>query len=147
LCLKNAETNELNIKCAILDYPPLDIYTPAHLKPKGKGMEAEVYLNPEITHIFDASYCNDKELRKSPLVSPVFASREQLSKFPPTLLITAGLDPLLHEGEVFHDRLVDAGVPVTYQCFEDSPHGFTLSDRPDAREGWRLMIDFLTKWL
>jgi acetyl esterase len=148
LCLKNAETSVLDIKCSILAYPLVDIYTDAFLKPQVPDNEMSDYMSPEITHIFDPSYCNDKEERKNPLVSPVFASAEQLSAFPPTLLITAGLDALRREGDIFRDKLVEAGVDVTYKCFEDSPHGFTLlGDRPDAREAWGMMISHLTRWL
>ncbi|MDR1042772.1 MAG: alpha/beta hydrolase, partial [Clostridiales Family XIII bacterium] len=117
ICLKNAETSALNIKCAILDYPPLDIYTNAFLKTQVSDNEMSAYMGPEITHILDASYCNDKEGRKNPLVSPVFASKEQLFTFPPTLLITAGLDTLCKEGELFRDKLIEAGVQLTYRCF------------------------------
>jgi acetyl esterase len=81
-------------------------------------------------------------------VSPVYASRESLAAFPPTLILTAGKDPLCAEGELFRDKLREAGVDVTHKRFEKSPHGFTLSTtRPDAVEGWGMMIGHLKKWL
>ena len=147
ICLKNAEKKELPIKCAILDYPPLDIYTDPYLKPKGKGMAAALFLPPKRCRIFNECYCNNKEERKNPLISPVFAAGEHLKAFPPTLIITAGKDSLCAEAELFRDKLREAGVNVTHKRFESSPHGFTLSDRPDAREGWQMMIDHLKRWL
>ena len=148
ICLKNAETKELNIKCVILDYPPLDVYTDPYLKPRGKGIVALLFMTPKICRIFDACYCNNKEERKNPLISPVYAVPEQLSTFPPTLLLTAGKDSLCGEAELFRDKLKEAGVTVTHRRFESSPHGFTLSNtRTDAIEGWRLMIEHLSRWL
>jgi len=147
ICLLNAERRELAIRCAILDYPPLDIYTEPEDKPPGKGLTARIFLSPKMAGIFNACYCLEREDRKNPLVSPVYASAEKLAVFPPTLVITAGKDSLCDEGERFAKLLEQAGADVTYRCFEKSPHGFTLSNRPDAREGWGLMIEFLTKHL
>ena len=147
VCLMNAERKELNIKCAILDYPPLDIYTDAKDKPPGRGLMARIFMGPKRTRMFDASYCLDREARKNPLVSPVYAGQEQLKTFPPTLILTAGMDSLCREGEQFRDLLIQAGVDVTHKRFENSPHGFTLSDKPDAREGWTMMIEHLKRWL
>ena len=147
ICLKNAQTKELNIKCAILDYPPLDIYTDPYLKPKGKGMVAILFLSPKRCRIFNECYFNNKEERKNPLISPVYATPDQLKTFPPTLIITAGKDSLCAEAELFRDKLVQAGAVVTHKRFESSPHGFTLSQKPDAQEGWQMMIDHLKLYL
>jgi acetyl esterase len=147
ICLKNAQTKELNIKGLILDYPPLDIYTDPYLKPKGSGLIAMLFLNPKRCRIFDECYCNKKEERKNPLISPVYATPDQLKTFPPTLIITAGKDSLCAEAELFRDKLIEAGVDVWHKRFESSPHGFTLSQRPDAREGWQMMIEHLKRCL
>ena len=47
-----------------------------------------------------------------------------LTHLPPAHIITAGFDPLLDEGRAYSDRLVAAGVPVLYECFEGMAHGF-----------------------
>lgn len=47
-----------------------------------------------------------------------------LARLPPAHIITAGYDPLLDEGRAYSDRLVAAGVPVLYECFEGMAHGF-----------------------
>jgi len=138
--LKNAQSRELNIKGLILDYPPLDIYTDPFAKPQGKGMFAKM------GRLFNACYCS-KEESKNPLISPVYASNEQLKGFPSTLVITAGRDLLCAEAELFRDKLKEAGINVTHKRFESSPHGFTLSHRPDAKEAWQMMIDFLKQQL
>ena len=141
ICLKEAERKMLDIKCLILDYPPLDIYTDPYLKPQPKGS----ILPPKLCRVFNACYCPDKEEGKNPLISPVFASIDQLKSFPPTLILTAGHDSLCDKGEEFRDKLIQAGVTVIHKRFQDSLHGFTLSDKPDAVEGWQMMIDFLKR--
>ena len=137
--LKNIQTRELNIKGLVLDYPPLDVYTDPFAKPKGKGNFAKM------GRVFNACYCYNKEETKNPLISPVYASKEQLKSFPPTIIITAGRDLLCAEAELFRDKLKEAGVDVTHKRFESSIHGFTLSKKPDANEAWKMMIDFLKK--
>ncbi len=117
----------------------MDIYTDAYLKPQPKGS----ILSQKTCRVYDACYCIDKEERKNPIISPVFAAIEQLKAFPPTLVLTAGRDSLCKEGEDFRDKLIKAGVEVTHKRFENSLHGFTLSNKPDAVEGWQMMIDFL----
>jgi len=54
--------------------------------------------------------------------SPIRAA--DLARLPPAHIITAGYDPLLDEGRAYSDRLVAAGVPVLYECFEGMTHGF-----------------------
>jgi acetyl esterase len=54
--------------------------------------------------------------------SPLRAA--ELARLPPAHIITAGYDPLLDEGRAYSDRLVAAGVPVLYECFEGMTHGF-----------------------
>ena len=43
----------------------------------------------------------------------------------------------------FRDLLIAAGATVKHKRFDNSPHGFTLSNRLDAHEGWGMMIDHL----
>ena len=141
ICLKNIQKRELNIKAVILDYPPLDIYTDPFSKPDGKGLMAKM------GRVFNASYCSNMEERKNPLISPVYSPKEQLKGFPPTLIITAGKDLLCTEAEIFRDKLIEAGAKVIHKRFESSRHGFTLSQKPDAKEAWQMMIDHLKQYL
>ena len=137
LCLMDNDRKRLGIKGLILDYPPLDLYTEAGLKPLPKGA-----LPVFVCRIFDACYCNDKVERNNPLVSPVYATHDEVRFFPPTLIITATYDSLCREGELFRDKLMEAGVEVTHRRFE-ARHGFNLQPGKDADESWQMIIDHL----
>ena len=93
-----------------------------------------------ICRIFDACYCNDLEKRKKPLVSPVFSTVDDVRSFPPTLVITATFDSLCEEGELFKDKLIEAGVKVTHKRFE-ARHGFNLEPGKDSDESWKMISD------
>ena len=47
-----------------------------------------------------------------------------LSGLPPATIITAEIDPLRWEGKRYAERLLEAGVPVTYRNFEGVTHEF-----------------------
>jgi acetyl esterase len=47
-----------------------------------------------------------------------------LAGLPPTLLVTAGLDPLRDEGRAFAAKCIAAGVPTTYREMAGTIHGF-----------------------
>jgi len=50
---------------------------------------------------------------------------KDLSGLAPAVVITAGFDPLLDQGEAYARRLKEAGVPVAYRCYDSLAHGFT----------------------
>lgn len=142
VCLLDAEREELGLKALILDYPPLDLHTDPYAKPRPTGA-----LPPKMCRMFDQAYAGSREAAKNPLISPVYASLDRLSSFPPTLVITAGEDSLAPEAEAFKDKLIEAGVPVTFRRFEGARHAFTHRGGPDAEEAWQLMADHLERHL
>jgi acetyl esterase len=71
---------------------------------------------------FDAP-SHDLDWRASPLL------RDDLSRLPPSLVLTAGFDPLRDEGLEYADRLVAAGNRATYVCYERQIHGFITMGR------------------
>lgn len=55
--------------------------------------------------------------RASPLDFPA-------DRLPPTLLVTASLDPLRDQGRAYAAKLIQAGVPVTYREAKGNIHGY-----------------------
>ena len=48
-----------------------------------------------------------------------------LTGLAPAVIVTAGFDPLLDQGEAYARRLNAAGVAVTYRCYDALAHAFT----------------------
>ncbi len=142
ICLLDAERKELSLNALILDYPPLDIHTDPFLKPRPKGA-----LSPKMSRVYDQAYAGTREAAKNPLISPYYATLDQVKSFPPTLVITAGLDSLAPETEAFKDKLIEAGVDVTFKRFEGARHGFNLTGDPGADESWQMMTNHLKRYL
>jgi len=50
---------------------------------------------------------------------------DDLTGLAPAVVVTAGFDPLVDQGEAYAKRLIAAGVPTTYRCYDSLAHGFT----------------------
>jgi acetyl esterase len=114
----------------ILVYPAVDYGwdTPSAVE------NAEGYgLGRETMRWFWNHYVNSPADADDPLVSPLRA--EDLSGLPPAFVATAEFDPLRDDGERYAERLREAGVPVTYTCYDGMIHGFywMLGAVDDAR--------------
>jgi acetyl esterase/lipase len=57
-----------------------------------------------------------------PRVSPLKAA--DVSSLAPAVVVTAGFDPLVDQGEDYARRLRGAGVPTVYRCYDHLVHGF-----------------------
>ena len=73
---------------------------------------------------FARQYLASPETALEPEASPLLAP--DLSRLPPTLVITAEFDPLREEGEEYASRLQQAGVPVTLTRYPGTIHGFVV---------------------
>ena len=57
-----------------------------------------------------------------PRVSPLMA--QDLSGLAAAVVVTAGFDPLVDQGEQYARRLRAAGAPLVYRCYDHLVHGF-----------------------
>lgn len=76
-------------------------------------------------------------------LSPIHA--DDLSGLPPTLVVTAELDPLRDEGEAYADRLANAGVRSTAVRYAGVSHGFF--GWAHRAEPSRRLMEQATHWL
>ncbi|SDX34077.1 acetyl esterase [Arthrobacter sp. cf158] len=106
----------------ILYYPSLDLDFDADRYPslrenaEGYGLET-AGLKP-----FNAFYLDGGAEPGDPLVSPI--KRADLTGLPPALIVTAEFDPLRDEGELYGQRLDEAGVDTTVSRYSGANHGF-----------------------
>ena len=68
------------------------------------------YIGPE---------ADPADVRLSPIRSP------DLAGLAPAIVVTAGFDPLVDQGELYARALKTAGAPVVYRCYDSLAHGFT----------------------
>ncbi|HXA38874.1 MAG TPA: alpha/beta hydrolase [Phenylobacterium sp.] len=72
---------------------------------------------------FAGHYMGPGDSPADPRLSPLRAP--DLSGLAPAVVVTAGFDPLLDQGEAYARRLKEAGVPVIYRCYDGLAHAFT----------------------
>jgi acetyl esterase/lipase len=80
-------------------------------------------------------------------VSPVYAPRHLLAKFPPTLLQASAIETLIHDTRKFAARLEDAGVRTNVSVWPELPHVWHafLGLFSEAREALREIADFVNR--
>jgi acetyl esterase len=113
------DAGDLPIAHQLLIYPATDMRRGhASHATNGRGylLETETISYYHDNYIDDPRH--DLDWRASPLL------HGDLSRLPPSLLLTAGFDPLRDEGLEYADALVAAGNRCTYVCFERQIHGF-----------------------
>ncbi|MFE4418787.1 alpha/beta hydrolase [Streptomyces sp. NPDC056817] len=127
----------------ILYYPSLDLdfdvdrYPSLRENAVGYGLET-AGLKP-----FNAFYLDTGADPADPLVSPI--KRTDLTGLPPALVVTAEHDPMRDEGELYGERLREAGVETTVSRYEGAGHGFVqhFSRIPEYHAVFTQTRDFL----
>ncbi|MDT0403432.1 alpha/beta hydrolase [Streptomyces edwardsiae] len=127
----------------ILYYPSLDLdfdverYASLRENAKGYGLET-AGLKP-----FNAFYLDSGADPADPLVSPL--KRADLTGLPPALVVTAQYDPMRDEGELYGERLREAGVETTVSRYDGAGHGFVqhFSWIPEYHKVFEETRDFL----
>lgn len=110
---------EVDLRHQVLIYPILDLSADSESYRRFADVP---WLNAERMRWYIDQYAPRESDRLDPRASPLLAS--SFGRCPPTLMIAAGLDPLVEEGRAYAARLRVAGVPVHYISFDDHPHGF-----------------------
>lgn len=79
-------------------------------------------LNKAMMAWFLSHYLSDPASADDPHVCPLKA--KDLAGLPPTMVITAQIDPLRSEGKAYADKLKAAGVDVQYKNYDGVAHEF-----------------------
>ena len=90
-------------------------------------------LTAAVMHWYIEHYLSEGPgARDDPRVSPLLGDDDAVAASPPTLVISAELDPLRDEGEAYGARLSALGVPTTVTRYDGMFHGFvSLADLVD----------------
>ncbi len=116
LCIYAKKKGKNLFRRQMLMYPFLDSYTdPAE---KGRGS-----LEGPIMYIFNDMHSSHEEAKQS-IVSPVYATREELAGLPAAIFCMAENDNLRHEGFTYAKLLAEADVDVSMIQIANMPHGF-----------------------
>jgi len=104
----------------LLIYPAVDLAS----ETQSMTTYANAYpLSRGLMDWFAAQYLGAGGDPTDPRASPLCA--QDLSGLAPAIVVTAGFDPLVDQGEAYAKRLRDAGVPVVYRCYDGLAHAFT----------------------
>ncbi|MBO9706778.1 MAG: alpha/beta hydrolase [Caulobacter sp.] len=104
----------------LLIYPAVDV---ASETPSMTTYGDAYPLSRPIMDWFMGHYMGPEADPADPRLSP--DKTADLSGLAPAVVVTAGFDPLVDQGEAYAKRLAAAGVPTTYRCYDSLAHGFT----------------------
>lgn len=93
----------------------------------------------------EEEYFAGSDAKESAGGSPLLADDETLRRLPPSLIVTASLDPLVDEGKLYAEKLRAVGVPMEYVCAEGTIHGFVLF--AGAISSGACMISKIGQWI
>jgi acetyl esterase len=119
VCLKARDEQGPSLAYQLLIYPVTDY---GWDKPSCLENAEGYLLQRETMRWFWGHYLASEADGDNPLVSPLRAP--DLSGLPPALIVTAEFDPLRDDGELYGQRLREAGVPVKVSRYDGMIHGF-----------------------
>ncbi len=103
----------------LLLYPAVDVAS----ETQSMTTYADAYpLSRAMMQWFMGHYLGPGDDPADPRLSPLKAA--DLSGLAPAVIATAGFDPLIDQGEAYARRLLAAGAPVLYRCYDRLAHGF-----------------------
>jgi acetyl esterase/lipase len=104
----------------LLIYPAVDVASEC----QSMHTFADAYpLSRPLMDWFIGHYLSPDSNPADPRLSPI--KSKDLAGLAPAMVVTAGFDPLVDQGEAYARKLRAAGVPVLYRCYDSMAHGFT----------------------
>jgi len=79
-------------------------------------------LSTDEMAVYLSLYHGGETITDNPYAAPLLAAN--LTGLPPSLIWTAGHDPVRDDGALYARRLSEAGVAATYRCAPDLAHGY-----------------------
>ena len=120
ICQDLKRAGEAQPALQLLVYPCTDV---ASETPSMTTYGEAFPLTKPIMDWFMQHYMGPTDDPADPRLSPL--KSEDLSGLAPAVVVTAGFDPLVDQGEAYAKRLHDAGAPTVYRCYDSLAHGFT----------------------
>jgi len=103
----------------LLIYPCVDVAS----ETQSMSTYADAYpLSRSTMDWFIGHYLGPDADPSDPRLSPI--GSKDLSGLAPAVIVTAGFDPLVDQGEAYAKRLRDAKTPVAYRCYDALAHAF-----------------------
>ncbi|MDN3653142.1 alpha/beta hydrolase [Thalassotalea ponticola] len=144
LALKSLTDSSLTIDKQLLIYPSVD-YTMSSpsIDENGQGFLLEKgKIQWYFEQYFQSRDSQQTRFDASPLLNTINKA------LPPTLVITAGCDPLRDEGVQYAKALAGAGVEVTHHSFDDMIHAYMLLHdlvEHECQQTYQAMSDFISR--
>jgi acetyl esterase len=147
VAMRARKDNGPPVSLQALFYPSTDISRTDY--PSYRQYGQGYWLTTKAVEKFRSFYLPDPRDWSRPEASPLLASDEDLRRLPPTLVMTAGCDPLRDEGQAYADRLRGLGVPVEYRLEAELIHAglnlFNSALYPDASRRVEPVLDALAQ--
>ena len=127
-------TGEPQPDLQLLIFPALDVAS----ETASMTTYATAYpLSADTMAWFMGHYMGPEANPTNPRLSPI--KSDDLAGLAPAIVVTAGFDPLLDQGEAYARALKSAGVTVGYRCYDHLAHAFTARTGviPGARDACR----------
>ncbi|CAH0344062.1 alpha/beta hydrolase [Bacillus sp. CECT 9360] len=115
-----------SISYQMLFYPSSGYGRTASIDKYGEGY----HLTNSTMKWFQQQYLSQPDDLLNPLAAPMLISESETALLPPAYVLTAEYDPLCDGGEMYANKLEDAGVEVTYVCYPGMIHGFLTMSEP-----------------
>lgn len=126
LAAATCQASPVPVALAILVYPVMTASQTAQLASRSALGDGRYFLREFDILRAEVEYFAPNQDREKGPASPLLASRDVLERHPPTVVFTAGLDPLVDEGRAYVEALRRCGVTAEEVCTEGTIHGFVL---------------------